>query len=91
METFLSESGAYVKVVLRLEDGLEPREYAEQLLDFLNSLEELECDLLLQAKADQTYLFHLEVNLLDGFDAGAYTLEDLEERVARLIEMGAPQ
>ena len=91
LETFLSESGAYVKVVLRLEDGLEPREYAEQLLDFLNSLEELECDLLLQAKADQTYLFHLEVNLLDGFDAGAYTLEDLEERVARLIEMGAPQ
>lgn len=91
LETFLSESGAYVKVVLRLEDGLEPREYAEQLLDFLNSLEELDCSLLLQAKANQTYLFHLEVNLLDGFDAGAYTLERLEERVTQELEMGAPQ
>lgn len=90
LETFLSESGAYVKVVLRLEDGLEPREYAEQLLDFLNSLEELDCSLLLQAKANQTYLFHLEVNLLDGFDAGAYTLERLEERVTRELEMGRP-
>lgn len=90
-ERFLSESGAYVRVVLRLEDGREVREYAEWILDFLQSVGELKCDLLVQARADKAYIYHREVHVLNGFDAGEYTLEDIAEDVETFMSMGSPQ
>lgn len=91
LERFLAESGAYVKAVLRFPDGLEADAYAEYLQDFLNSLDGLECNLLLQAKADKKYLFHRELDLLDGFDASQYTLEDLKQVVEEGMSLPLPE
>ncbi len=91
VEKFLTESGAYVKVVLRLQDGLGAEAYAEWIYDFLHSLDQLECDLLLQAKADKTYVFHRELSILEGFDAGRYTVEALKEEIETDLSMGAPR
>ena len=91
MEKFLTESGAYVKVVLRLQDGLGTEAYAEWIYDFLHSLDQLECDLLLQAKAGKTYIFHRELSILEGFDAGRYTAEALKEEIETDLRMGAPR
>lgn len=81
LDRFLSESGAYVKCVLRLPDGMDSEDYAAYLYDFINSVDQLECNLLLQAKANKEYIFHRELNLLGGFDASLYTLEKLQEEV----------
>lgn len=91
VEKFLTESGAYVKVVLRLQDGLGTEAYAEWIYDFLHSLDQLECDLLLQAKAGKTYIFHRELSILEGFDAGRYTAEALKEEIKTDLRMGAPR
>lgn len=91
VEDFLSESGAYVKVVLRLQDGMDAEAYAEWICDFLHSVDQLECDLLLQAKADKTYIFHRELPILEDFDAGRYTVEALKEEIETNLSMGAPQ
>lgn len=91
VEKFLSESGAYVKVVLRLQDGMDAEAYAEWICDFLHSVDQLECDLLLQAKADKTYIFHRELPILEDFDAGWYTVEALKEEIETNLSMGAPQ
>ena len=90
LENYLSQSGAYVQIVLRLEDGLEAREYAEQLLDFLNSAGIMECNVLLQAKANKTYIFHAELDLLGDFDASVFSLKQLEEEIQEDLSMGAP-
>ena len=90
-EKFLSESGAYVKVVLRLQDGMDAEAYAEWICDFLHSVDQLECDLLLQAKADKIYIFHRELPILEDFDAGRYTVEALKEEIETNLSMGAPQ
>lgn len=81
LEKFLSQSGAYVKLVLRFTDDLDAETYATYLYDFLNSVNQLECNLLLQAKANKTYIFHGELNILNGFDASNYTVEDLKRGV----------
>lgn len=91
VEKFLSESGAYVKVVLRLQDGMDAEAYTEWICDFLHSVDQLECDLLLQAKADKTYIFHRELPILEDFDAGRYTVEALKEEIETNLSMGAPQ
>lgn len=91
VEKFLSESGAYVKVVLRLQDGMDAEAYAEWICDFFHSVDQLECDLLLQAKADKTYIFHRELPILEDFDAGRYTVEALKEEIETNLSMGAPQ
>ena len=91
LERFLSESGAYVKLVLRFTDGLDTETYAEYLYDFLNSVDQLECNLLLQAKANKIYIFHKELDILGDFDAGTFTVEDLKQRIETDISMGAPQ
>jgi hypothetical protein len=91
LERFLSESGAYVKLVLRFTDDLDTETYAEYLYDFLNSIGQLECNLLLQAKANKIYIFHEELNILDGFDASTYTVEDLKQEIEEFLSMGAPQ
>ena len=91
LEKFLSESGAYVKVVLRLQDGMDAEAYAEWIYDFLHSVDQLECDLLLQAKADKTYIFHRELSILEDFDAGRYTVEALKEEIETDLSMGAPR
>lgn len=91
VEKFLSESGAYVKVVLRLQDGMDVEAYAEWICDFLHSVDQLECNLLLQAKADKTYIFHRELPILEDFDAGRYTVEALKEEIETNLSMGAPQ
>lgn len=91
VEKFLSESGAYVKVVLRLQDGMDAEAYAEWICDFLHSVDQLECDLLLQAKADKTYIVHRELPILEDFDAGRYTVEALKEEIETNLSMGAPQ
>ena len=91
VEKFLTESGAYVKVVLRLQDGMDAEAYAEWICDFLHSVDQLECNLLLQAKADKTYIFHRELPILEDFDAGRYTVEALKEEIETNLSMGAPQ
>lgn len=91
LERFLSESGAYVKLVLRLADDLDAETYAIYLYDFLNSVDQLECNLLLQAKANKTYIFHEELNILDGFDASHYTVEDLRQDIEDDLSIGAPR
>lgn len=91
VEKFLTESGAYVKVVLRLQDGSGAEAYVKWIYDFLHSVDHLECDLLLQAKADKTYIFHRELSILEGFDASRYTLEALKEEIETDLSMGAPQ
>lgn len=91
LDTYLSESGAYVRMVLRFEDNLDTRTYAEQILDLLNSIGQLNCNLTIQPKANKTYLFHLEANILDGFDASSYTLEEIEERIEHRLMAGDPK
>ena len=76
LEQFLSESGAYVKLVLRFTDDLDTETYAEYLYDFMNSVDQLECNLLLQAKANKVYIFHEELDILDGFDASRCSVEE---------------
>lgn len=88
---FLSESGAYVKVVLRFEDDLEIETYAAYLQDFINSVDQLECNLLLQAKANKIYIFHRELNILGGFDSSPYTMEYLRRNIETSLSMGAPR
>lgn len=91
LDQFLSESGAYVKLVLRFPDGLDTETYAEYLYDFLNSVDQLECDLLLQAKANKMYIFHEELAILDGFDPSRYTIEDLKRGIETNLSMGTPR
>ncbi|MCI8554582.1 MAG: hypothetical protein HFJ80_06525 [Clostridiales bacterium] len=91
LERFLFESGAYVKLVLRFTDDLDAETYAEYLYDFLNSIDRLECHLLLQAKANKIYIFHEELPLLDGFDASRYSVENLKQGIETDLSMGAPQ
>ena len=90
-EKFLSESGAYVKVVLRFADDLDTETYASYLYDFLNSVDLLECNLLLQAKANKTYIFHKELDILGEFDPSIYTMDYLKERIEIDSMMGAPK
>lgn len=91
LEQFLRESGAYVKLVLRFTDDLDTETYAAYLYDFLHSVDQLECDLLLQAKANKTYIFHKNLDILNGFDASRYTLEDLKQEIEEDLRMGAPR
>ena len=91
LERFLSESGAYVKLGLRFTDDLDTETYAEYLYDFLNSLDQLESNLLLQAKANRFYIFHEELDILGDFDASVYTVEDLEQEIETFLSMGVPQ
>lgn len=91
LEEFLTQSGAYVKVTLRLADELDTKDYAEQILDFLNSVDQLNCNLLFQARANKTYIFFSEVKVLDDFDAGDYTLEKIEDMMEHQLKVGDPQ
>ena len=90
LEKFLSESGAYVRLTLRLEDDLDTETYAEQILDFLNSADQLNCNLLLTARSNKPYIFFAELQILDGFDASSWTLEELEKRIEEELKMGDP-
>ncbi len=90
LEQFLSESGAYVKVVLRFTDDLDTETYAAYLYDFLSSADQLECNLLLQAKANKIYIFHEELDILGDFDASVYTIEDLKQEIETFLSIGAP-
>ena len=91
LERFLSESGAYVELVLRFTDDQDAETYATYLYDFLNSVDQLECNLLLQAKANKIYIFYEELDILGGFDADSYTVEDLKQGIETDLSMGAPQ
>lgn len=91
VERFLSESGAYVKVVLRFPDDQDTETYAAYLFDFINSVDQLKCDLLLQAKANKIYIFHKQLDILNDFDASRYTMENLKQEVEENLSMGAPR
>ncbi len=91
LEKFLAQSGAYVEVTLRLADGLDTNAYAEQILDFLNSIDQLNCNLSIQARANKTYIFFSEAKVLEGFDAGSYTLEKIEDMIEHRLKTGDPQ
>ena len=66
-------------------------ETEKTIYDFLNSVDQLECNLLLQAKANKVYIFHEELAVLDGFDASTYTVEDLRQEIEEFLSMGTPQ
>lgn len=91
LEEFLAQSEAYVKVTLRLEDDLDTKVYAGQILDFLNSIDPLNCNLSLQARANKTCIFFSEVKVLEDFDAGSYTLEGIEDMLELQLKTGDPQ
>ena len=91
VEYFLKNSGAYIQIVLRLEDGKDADFYAEQIQDFLSRVGELDCDLLLQARADKTYIYHRELSVLKGFDPGTIPLEDIREDVEIMMMSGDPR
>lgn len=91
LKNFLSQSGAYVRVTLYFEDDLNTETYAEQILDFLQSMEQLNCNLIVQPRANNTYIFFAEAQILDGFDAGSYTLEEIDKMVERRLKTGDPQ
>ena len=61
------------------------------IYDFLNSIDQLECNLLLQAKANKVYIFHEELDILDGFDASRYSVEGLKQEIETFLSMGAPK
>ena len=91
LEKFLSESGAYVRLTLYLENDLDTKTYAEQILDFLHSIDQLNCNLFVQPRANSTYMFYAEAHILDGFDADNYTLEEIEKMVERRLKTGDPK
>lgn len=91
LKKFLSESGAYVRLTLYLEDDLDTQTYAEQILDFLRSIGQLNCNLFVQPRANNTYIFITEAQILDGFDADNYTLEEIEKMVERRLKAGDPK
>lgn len=91
LKFFLNNSGAYVKIVLRLEDGKDVDFYAAQIQDFLSRVKELDCDLLLQARAEKTYIYHRELSILKGFDPASIPLEDIREDVEIMMKVGAPR
>lgn len=91
LKKYLSESGAYVRLVLQLEDGLDTRIYAEQILDFLRSINQLNCNLSIQARANKTHIFFSEPKILDGFDVSSYSLEEIEKMVERRLKTGDPK
>lgn len=91
LDRFLSESGAYVKVVLRFTDDLDTETYAMYLYDFLNSVSQLDCNILLQAKANKAYIFHEELDVLGSFDASTYTVENLNQEIEEMVSMALPR
>lgn len=91
LKKFLSESGAYVRLTLYFEDDLDTQTYAEQILDFLHSIDQLNCNLFVQPRANSTYIFYTEAQILDGFDADNYTLEEIEKMVERRLKTGDPK
>ena len=91
LKKFLSESGAYVRLTLYFEDDLDTKTYAEQILDFLHSIDQLNCNLFVQPRANSTYIFYTEAQILDGFDADNYTLEEIEKMVERRLKTGDPK
>lgn len=91
LEYFLKNSGAYIQIVLRLEDGQDADYYAEKLQDFLSRVSKLDCDLLLQARADKTYIYHRELSVLKGFDPGTIPLEDIRKDVEIMMMSGDPR
>jgi len=91
LKRFLAGSGAYVEMVLRFEDGLDAGTYAEQVLDLLNSIGQLSCNLSIQVKANGTYIFFSEPKILDGFDPSSYTVEELEQRIEEDLSIGGPR
>ena len=91
LKRFLSQSGAYVRLTLYFEDDLDTKTYAEQILDFLHSIDQLNCNLFVQPRANNTYIFYTEAQILDGFDADNYTLEEIEKMVERRLKTGDPK
>ncbi len=91
LEKFLSESGAYIRLTLYLGNDLDAKSYAEQILDFLSSIDKLNCNLFVQPRANDTYIFFTEAQILDGFDADNYTVEEIEKMVERRLKTGDPK
>lgn len=81
IEQYLSDSGAYVEVVLRLEDGIGDEYYAEQLIDFLESAYELNVNILLQAKADKMYVFYAELDVLGESPHLEYSIDEMIKEI----------
>ena len=91
LETYLAQSGASVKIRIGLSDGLETQTYAEQILDFLHSVKTLPSNILLQVRAEKTYIFHQEIPLLEGNDpTQTLTLEKIVEEIEENLSMGDP-
>ncbi len=88
LEKFLSESGAYIQLTFKLKDNLNITTYAEQILDFLHSIDQLNCNLLIQARANNTNIFHLEANVLGDYEASQYTLEIIEKWIKHRLMTG---
>ena len=51
----------------------------------------LDCDLLLQARTDKSYIYHRELSILKGFDPAAIPLEDIREDVEIMMKVGPPR
>ena len=91
LDRYLSESGAYVLLVLRFPDGLDTAAYAEYLYDFLHSADGLGRDLSLQVKANKRYLFFARLPVREGLDLDKYTLEYLRDEIEEELNIPSPQ
>ena len=91
LDRYLTGSGAYVRLVLRFPDGLDVEAYAEYLYDFLHSVDQLDCDLSLQVKANKHYLFFAKLPVREGLDLDKYTLEYLRDEIEEETSMPSPQ
>jgi hypothetical protein len=45
----------------------------------------------MQAKANKVYIFHEELDILDGFDVSRYSVEDLKQEIETFLSMGTPK
>lgn len=45
----------------------------------------------MQAKANKVYIFHEELDILDGFDVSRYSVEDLKQKIETFLSMGTPK
>ncbi|MBD5165052.1 hypothetical protein [Helicobacter sp.] len=88
LEKFLSESGAYIQLTFKLKDNLDTKTYAEQILDILHSIDRLHCNLFIQARANNTNIFHLKANALEDYEVNQYTLENIEKVIKHRLMIG---
>ena len=85
IEEYMSESGAYVKVVAECEDGLTDYEYAVLIADFLEPIYQLDVNAEISVKVDRTYIFFEKIQVLGDDPTQPFSIEQIEKKVNTMI------